>query len=451
MSNETTEQNFMQLSDDGFISIDANQNILQINQQACRLLGIQHDQIIGTQLSQITKSIPVWAEIIDACNKGTRHDQNLTLNGGQQVFISLRSQSHTQNIQLIQICDLAGFEYRRNRANGRKPDNVISFLSNKTRPDFETQRRLSPELNRVLARGERAIRQGARVMITGESGVGKSEIARFLHIAVSDANDPFKIVNCAMSSPADLTDILFGTTENTGLIQQATGGTLFLDEIAEIPLSVQARLLGYLEDFSTNAANSQGAHRTSLRIISATNADLQKLINEGKFRADLFYRLAVISLRVPPLRQMPAMIPHLCDRFMQTINQRRETPIILSGQFLKTLEDYSFPGNIRELLNIVQRASIFMEDAQDMEELIAELIRPNDNLHAIELTNGATLDLKTEVKRFELALIDKAILIHGSKRKAAKILGVDIGTISRKTTKREVGEEAENLDLNIKK
>ncbi|MBK6468015.1 MAG: sigma 54-interacting transcriptional regulator [Rhodobacter sp.] len=153
-----------------------------------------------------------------------------------------------------------------------------STVENRTRPDFATQRRLSPALNRLLSRAGRAIRQGARILITGESGVGKSEIARFLHAVVADARDPFVIVNCATDSATDLDAALFAPD---GLIEQAMGGTLFLDEVAEIPLSVQARLLGFLED---GVARNTGPRRDPpLRLIAATNAELQALVREGRF------------------------------------------------------------------------------------------------------------------------------------------------------------------------
>ncbi len=208
------------------------------------------------------------------------------------------------------------------------------------------------------------------------------------------------------------------------------GGTLFLDDVADL-LPVQARLLGFLEDGA--ASRGIGPRRgPPLRLIAATNADLQALVREGRFRSDLYYRLAVIALAVPPLRQMPDLIGHLTDRFLQTINQRRLTPVILPRRLRDLLDDYAFPGNIRELLNIVQRAAMaFMEDATDMEELFAELLTPVSDTP--DLAGVASLDLRTEVRRFERALIDKAIRIYGSKRKAAKVLGVDIGTIVRKT------------------
>lgn len=330
------------------------------------------------------------------------------------------------------------------------------FLAeNRTRPDFVTQRRLAPDLNRLLVRGERAMLQGARILITGESGVGKSEIAKFLHSTVADADAPFVVVNCASSSDALFAKALFGDTGpqaggiQQGLIEQSEGGTLFLDEVAEVPLSAQALLLRFLEDGLVTRAAGGLQRVANVRVIAATNRDLRQLVGDGRFRADLYYRLAVIPLRVPPLREMPTLIDHLINRFLQTINQRRQAPVLVSRRMRDTLADYSYPGNIRELLNIVQKLTIFTEETEDLVELLEDLLSPID----IQGIDGAppsigpasaTYDLKTEIRRYERALIDKSIRIHGSKRKAASALGVDIGTIVRKTAERKLAKEAAN-------
>ena len=416
---------FLALSDDGHILLGSDASVTALNDEAARLLGIER---APHAFAEIETDLVGWASVLRAVAEGRRTDIYLRGPTGRRLLASLRRAPGTSHVGLIELRDLDQFDYRRDRALGVLAEQPLrTTVENRTRPDFSAQRRLSPALNRLLSRGERAIRQGARILITGKSGVGKSEIARFLHSVVADTRDAFVIVNCATDSATDLDAALFA---DDGLIAQAMGGTLFLDDVAEIPLPVQARLLGFLEDGA--ASRGIGPRRgPPLRLIAATNADLQALVREGRFRSDLYYRLAVIALAVPPLRQMPDLIGHLTDRFLQTINQRRLTPVILPRRLRDLLDDYAFPGNIRELLNIVQRAAIFMEDATDMEELFAELLTPVSDTP--DLAGVASLDLRTEVRRFERALIDKAIRIYGSKRKAAKVLGVDIGTIVRKT------------------
>lgn len=419
------ELSCLALSDDGHIVLGPDATVSAMTAEAGRLLGV--DPALSCIFAEIDTDLQGWVDVQRAVAEGQRTDIHLRGPTGRRLLASLRRAPGSSHVGLIELRDLDQFDYRRDRALGVPADLPLRRTAeNRTRPDFAAQRRLSPALNRLLSRGERAIRQGARILITGESGVGKSEIARFLHGVVADARDPFVIVNCATDQATELAAALFAAE---GQIDQAMGGTLFLDEVAEIPLSVQARLLGFLED---GVARSTGPRRgLPLRLIAATNADLQALVRQGRFRSDLYYRIAVIGLAVPPLRQMPDLIGHLTDRFLQTINQRRVTPVILPRRLRDLLDDYAFPGNIRELLNIVQRAAIFMEDATDMEELFAELLAPVSD--APDLIGVASLDLRSEVRRFERALIDKAIRLHGSKRKAAKLLGVDIGTIVRKT------------------
>ncbi|MCP4385799.1 MAG: AAA domain-containing protein [Hyphomicrobiales bacterium] len=425
----------LRLSDDGYILLGDGGIVVDANEEASRGFGVEPKDLTGRALDTIPIEGVAWKSLVEACAKGGRTDLYLNLPAGRRVLASLRRTPHADAIELIKLCDLEIFDYRRGIAQGGKPENALGFMaSNRTRPDFEVQRTLSPELHRTLSRGERAMQRGAPILVSGESGVGKSEVARFLHNSVARASDPFVSINCAVAANLNLASLLFGEDSNSdGAIYRAAGGTLFLDEIAEVPLDVQARLVGFLEDSILDAASKRASIASGTRLITATNRNLQELVKESRFRPDLYYRIAVVGLAVPPLRQTPRLIRHLTDRFLLTLNRRRRTPIEVPDRFREALDDYSFPGNIRELLNIVQKAAILIEDAQDMEELMSDLITAGQILPEPGFAEPATFDLKTEVKRFERALIDKAIRVHGSKRKAAKALGVDIGTVVRKT------------------
>ena len=411
----------LDLSDDGHLAVAADGTVVHADAQAAALLGLEPGTAEGRAAAGLAAGVEGWDALARALRAGTPADAPLRL-GARHVLASLRGPG-ADGVRLIQLRDLDALDWRRGGRPGRA-------APARTRPDFEAQRRLSPELHRVLSRGERAMRMGARVLIVGESGVGKSEIARFLHAGIADADDPFLAVNCALGADL-LEDRLSAAPE------RAAGGALFLDDVAELPAPLQARLVGWLED---------GDHAAAPRVLAATNADLRAAVTAGRFRADLYYRLAVATLRVPPLREMPQLVPHLTQRFLRTINQRRETPVILPQRLTALLEDYAFPGNIRELLNLVQRAAIFVEDAADMEELLGELMLPAGDAPVPEA--GATMDLRAEVRRFERALIDRAVAAHGSKRAAARALGVDIGTISRKTAPKAADDAPEGQETN---
>ncbi|ABD55994.1 sigma 54-interacting transcriptional regulator [Jannaschia sp. CCS1] len=427
----------LDLFEDGVIALSLHGDVVSANREALRMLDLQGASVEGRSLMDLPVAIDGWADVVDFARRDRRADVALRGAGGCPIVATLKRVQPDGPVQWIQLRDVEVFEFRRDKVFGRKAEDSVRFLSDeRTRPDFAEQRRLSPEMNRVLSRGERAIRMGARTLITGESGVGKSEIARFLAASVADSRDPFVIVNCAASSPDDFDRMLFGGDGTKGLIAQAEGGTLFLDEVGDVPLSSQARLLGLLEDGQRTQGGSANGRPRHIRVISATNRDLRKMMRTGDFRADLYFRLAVIHLHVPPLREMTRLVDHLIDRFARTIDQRRQAPMQVPQRLREILADYAFPGNIRELLNIVQRLAIDLEDAEELDDLIGSLIAPSDIAgphDGIAPATTATLDLRAEVRQFERGLIDRAIQIHGSKRKAAKALGVDIGTIVRKT------------------
>lgn len=206
------------------------------------------------------------------------------------------------------------------------------------------------------------------VLITGESGTGKTRAARALHLASRRASGPFISVSCP-SLPRELLESeMFGHEKGAfsgahqrrlGRVELADGGTLFLDEIGELPLELQPKLLTFLQDRSFFRIGGEKAHSADIRIITATNQDLARLCREGRLREDLFYRLYVVPLDMPPLRQHPEDIPELAQQFLAHFAQRNATPVSkLTTDALIALQRYRWPGNIRELENLLSRAAL---------------------------------------------------------------------------------------------
>ncbi len=271
----------------------------------------------------------------------------------------------------------------------------------------------------------------ATVFLLGESGTGKELVARALHRRGKRKDGPFLALNCSAIPESLFEAELFGYEKGAftgadrrraGKIEQADGGTLFLDEVAEVPVSAQAKLLRVLEERSfTRLGGSETVH-VDLRVISATNRqDMKALVDEGRFRMDLFYRLNVFEIRLPPLRERREDIPLLVEHFIEKPGGDRR----VSEKAMTLLMDHPFPGNVRELWNVMERASILCgEGTIGPEHLPPEFLGARTSPAAIPLPDEI-LPLKDAVRRFEAAYIEKALkAASGSKARAADLLQI---------------------------
>jgi len=292
------------------------------------------------------------------------------------------------------------------------------------------------ELFKLIAR---AARGSSTVLVTGESGTGKELVARSIHEA-SERKGSFVPVNCA-AIPAELMESeLFGHTgqaftgakqARAGLFESADGGTLFLDEIGEMPLAVQPKLLRVLQEGTVRRVGADREREINVRVIAATNRDLEKEVSEGRFREDLFWRLNVIHLRIPPMRERPFDIPLLVEHFINKIAEKSgQTPLNVMPETLAALTAYSWPGNARELENVIERAVALADD---------DNLTPDDLPERVRL-NGQTSSLiaRARERRMTLRELEKEYIIEalrmtgGNKSRAAEILGFDRRTLHRK-------------------
>ncbi len=225
----------------------------------------------------------------------------------------------------------------------------------------------SKEMQEVFWNIERVAPSRATVLLLGESGTGKELVARAIHEASPRHNMPFLRVNCAALPAALLESELFGhekgaftgaVTARAGRFELADGGTLFLDEIGEIPIELQAKMLRVLQEQQFERIGSTRTRKVDVRIIAATNVDLERAVGAGNFRADLYYRLNVVPLHLPPLRNRRDDIPLLLHHFLKLSNERNGRDIRMSREFLERLMEYDWPGNVRELQNLIERLVI---------------------------------------------------------------------------------------------
>ncbi len=264
--------------------------------------------------------------------------------------------------ELPVLRDMVATALRLNRSSDARPaDNRPTLLGRS--PLMETVRALIAKL----------ARSQAPVMISGESGTGKELAARLIHLSGPRADKPFVPVNCGAIPEHLLESEFFGykkgsftgaTQDKNGLLQVAHGGTLFLDEVAELPLHMQVKLLRVIQERAVRPVGAASEMATDVRILSATHKDLTMLVQNGAFRQDLFYRLNVIELRLPNLRERPEDIPELVDAMLDRFSQRSGLPQPrLTPDAIIALRGYDFPGNVRELENILERALTLCENA----------------------------------------------------------------------------------------
>lgn len=230
----------------------------------------------------------------------------------------------------------------------------------------------SPELNYALSIASRVAPTGLTVLITGESGVGKEIFSQIIHQYSARKHGPFIAVNCGAIPEGTIDSELFGhlkgsftnaVDDRKGYFETVNGGTIFLDEIGELPIGTQARLLRVLEAGEFIRVGSSKVQKTDVRVVAATNVDLHKLIDEGRFREDLFYRLNTVPIHVPPLRERRDDIFLLFRKFSSDFAEKyRTTPVSLDQDAVEILLQYNWPGNIRELKNIAEQVSVLSKD-----------------------------------------------------------------------------------------
>lgn len=440
-------QQFCDALPDACLVILADATLAYANQAAERLLEQPRGRLIGHKVEALAEETSFdWTQLLEVLHTGGKADLVLQDEEGRRFLATarfLRDRRRQVLAAVFMLRDLQLLDHHRRLAGVERPQQVFALAGERDlKPDFRLQRRVSPALDDLINRAERAALQGVRVLLTGESGVGKTEIARYIRgLIAGGAPAPFIHLNCAAIPESLFESEMFGYERGAftgahhagkpGLIEAAEGGVLFLDEIGEVPLASQAKLLRFLEDNTLQRVGSSRARQVRSYIISATNRDLAQLVAEGRFRRDLYYRLAVIRLEVPPLRAQPALVEHLIDHFVAGQNRNRARPLRLDPECRRRLSAYGFPGNIRELSNIIQQLAALADEVATVEHLPPPLLQEPPPALATPLAES--LSLREMVRSFERQVIEAAVRGTGSKRKAAQLLNVDIGTIVRKS------------------
>jgi transcriptional regulator with PAS, ATPase and Fis domain len=317
----------------------------------------------------------------------------------------------------------------------------------------------SEEITGAIEQARRAAKTPATVLLRGESGTGKELFAHAIHNASDRCEGQFIRVNCAALTDTLLESELFGYVEGAftgakkgghkGLFEEASGGTIFLDEIGEISLSLQSKLLRALQEKEIIRVGAAKPTKIDVRIIAATNANLEELIQKGAFREDLYYRINVLPIIIPPLRHrkedIPILVRHLLPKYNQEYGRNVEE---VSGQALEVLQEYNWPGNIRELENILARGIINMKyketvlEAYHLPLIGTEVTGSNgSNIHGESHPAYSGESYDQLFKKWERELLAKVMEeAGGNKNKAARMLGISIRSLYYKLEKYGIKE-----------
>jgi two-component system response regulator HydG len=272
----------------------------------------------------------------------------------------------------------------------------------------------------------------ATVLIEGETGTGKEMIAHMIHNNSTRASQPFVPVDCASVAPGLLESELFGAVrgaytgadrDRMGVFEAAHNGTVFLDEIGDIELGFQLKLLRFLQEKEIRPVGSPRARKVDVRVVAATNRDVQEMVDEGKFREDLWFRLNVVRIVVPPLRERRGDVPLLAQHFLRRYNERYRTSGRLTQVGQRAMEDYSWPGNVRQLQHMMERLAILAPQGRIDEDAVRDSI---EMMEPRETASDTLADTEAEQIRRVLAATG------GNKSRAARILGIERKTLYRK-------------------
>ncbi|MHC1728953.1 MAG: sigma-54 interaction domain-containing protein [Syntrophobacteraceae bacterium] len=433
---------------DGVYITDRKGETLKVNTMYEKLSGLKREELVGRNVRELTEcgvfNVVLNPEIVATGKSIMRvqtnmHDRRIVLNGypifdekGDVILVVTYARDITVMSQLKdQIAEQRGLieKYQRNF------DQMSKVMSRRYPFVF-----VSDAMSCVMKQIKRVSPTDATVLLQGETGVGKDVLAHRIHEESSRHDRPFLKVDCACIPENLIESELFGYAPGAfsgalakgklGFFEMADKGTLFLDEIGELPLLMQSRLLRVLQDQEVVRVGSTQARKVDVRVIAATNLDLLGEVKGGTFRSDLYYRLKVAVLDLPPLRDRPEDILPLALHFLEKYAARYRKSTVFSPLVEKAMCAYRWPGNVRELENIIQSLVIICErDVVELGDLPSAMLNEQRPL-MLDATAGKPL--KEIVAEIERGLIQEALKVHGSVSKVAELFGVNRATIFRK-------------------
>ncbi|WP_197206542.1 sigma 54-interacting transcriptional regulator [Cytobacillus firmus] len=435
------QETILDNSTDGICITDGSGTIIKCNQSFRQLFDVRKDT--PDYIKDIARQVEA---------KGRSHNIMETSKDNKNSLIitanPIKNSSNQIERVVINVKDMTEFDALRSELAKTKSILENMHLSERS----ETFIAKSPEMERLLETVQQVAKVDVTVLLSGESGVGKEEIAKLIQQSSPRSEEPFIKVNCGAIPESLMESELFGyeggaftgalKKGKAGLFEQANNGTIFLDEIGEIPNHLQVKLLRVLQEMEITRVGSAKTTKIDVRVIAATNRDLRELVLEGSFREDLFYRLNVIPISIPPLRRRVEDIPILIDAYARMFAAKYHKHLKFTKKAIQVLTNYQWPGNVRELVNMIERIYVTASNLEVGEQEVLSLFSKGDNQgmsHDQAIVVNQLLPLKEAVDLLERELIYKASQSEKSYRGIARVLEVNPSTIVRKVKKLEGG------------
>lgn len=445
---------------DGILITDETGRIIKANQAFLRILGLESCPENLIELKDICLDVSIITGLLKSKKMKTIIERNKLKNNLLLLTATpVRDEQMEIYRVVLNIRDITEIDNLRKQLEETKSQLSRLEYERNQNSRFVYQ---SVAMKQVLQTVEMVANVDTTVLILGESGVGKEEIAKLIHQYSNRRDKTMVKVNCGAIPESLLESELFGyeagafTGANKGgkmgLFESANGGVIFLDEIGEIPHSVQVKLLRVLQEKEITRVGGVKSRKINVRILAATNRDLKVLVEEGRFREDLYYRLNVVPIYIPPLRKRVEDIPLLISFFLRKFSSQYNIEKVFSAEAVQALTRYSWPGNVRELANVVERLLVTtigpVIDLKDV-NLIFETSneKQNEQQDNIIYVNGI-LPLREAIREVEKQLLTKAFNLHKNTRKTAMALGVNQSTVVRKMQKiQKEGKECASNSL----
>ena len=447
---------------DGMFITDGTGVVLRVNDAYERITGIQAREILGRNMRNlITEGYYDESVTLLVIEKNTTISINQTVKGDHKILVTgnpifdeqgnlFRVVTNVRDI--TELSDLQN-QLMQTQEQTLKYEAELSHLRSLQIQDKDFIYR-SSKMMQIIDLAIKVSGVDSTVLIHGESGTGKEVIAKCIHKYGKGTEKPFIKINCAAIPEQLLESELFGyeggaftgakKEGKVGLFELANNGTLFLDEVGDLPLLLQVKLLRAIQEKSFMRVGGTKTISINARIIAATHRNLTQMIKDMTFREDLYYRLAVVPIYLPPLRERKEDIPLLIMHFMEKFNQRFQYDKKITSPVICKLADYLWPGNVRELENVIERMIVMAT----CEEITMDLL-PETILHRNFLPKHGT-KLKDAVAQTEVYVLSQAYKEYACWQKVADILGLNRATIFRKVVKYGLGKKSRNMDIDAK-